>query len=317
MFAKAKQLNIFERSKISYAEIDKELKVELAVLGGLDIFTNAHVLGVANNTSKICEAMGFDHALSKQCILGAYMHDVGKIKIPSNILQKNGKLTDEEFEIMKLHTVYGYEICMSYEQFKYLAPIARYHHENLDGSGYPDHLTDDEIPEEAKLIKIADIWDALTQRRQYKEGFKPSKAADILLGDIKKGKTGSKYLYYLLLCVIDEYEDKNKGNIKELKETQDHLVDLKDLDKIYKQIYDRGYSESLAKKLKKYELPAGYDLSTNTNLLAKTNKKIEKLIQVIKDTQDEIVTLKKQCKEAKSLITRKEEWNVSLFGRKI
>ena len=316
MFAKANKLNIFERSKISYAEIDKELKVELSVLGGLDIFTNAHVLGVANNTSKICEAMGFDHELSKQCILGAYMHDVGKIKIPSNILQKNGPLTDEEYEIMKMHTIYGYEICMRYEQFKYLAPIARGHHENLDGSGYPDGLKDDEILEEAKLIKIADIWDALTQRRQYKEGFKPSKAADIILSDVKKGKTGSKYLYFLLLAIIDELESENKGNIEEYNEAKEHLEILQDLDKIYKQIYDRGYSESLAKKLKKYELAPGYDLSINTNLMSKTNQKIEKLTQVIKETKEEIETLKMQCKEAKKLIKSKE-WNVRLFGKKI
>ena len=317
MFAKANKFNIFERSKISIAEIDKELKVELSVLGGLDIFTNAHVVGVANNTSKICEAMGLGHELSKKCILGAYMHDVGKIKIPSNILQKTSKLTAEEYEIMKMHTVYGYEICMRYDQFRYLAPIARYHHENLDGSGYPDGLTNEQIPEEAKLIKIADIWDALTQRRQYKDGFKPSLAADIIIGDVKKGKTGSKYLYYLLLCIIDEFIVKNKGNIKELQEAKEHLVDLKDLDKIYKKIYDSGYSEALAKKLQKYELPAGYDLSANTNLLTKTNQKIETLTRVIKETHDEINMLKKRCKEAKKLINPKEEWNVKLFGKRI
>ena len=245
------------------------------------------------------------------------MHDIGKIKVPSYILQKNSSRTDEEFETMKMHTVYGYEICMKYEQFSYLAPIARYHHENLDGSGYPDGLKDKQIPEEAKLIKIADIWDALTQRRQYKEAFKPSKAAEIMLNDVKKGKTGSKYLYFLLLCVTDEYMVKNKGNIKELREAKEHLVDLKDLDKIYKKIYDRGYSDSLAKKLKKYELPSGYDLSANTNLLTKTNQKIETLTKLIKETNEEISTLKKRSREAKRLIKFREEWNVKLFGKRV
>ena len=113
----------------------------------MDIFTNAHVVGVANNTQKICDAMDLDYETTKHCILAAYMHDVGKIKIPSSTLQKNGPLTDEEYEIMKMHTVYGYEICQRYEQFSYLAPIARYHHENLDGSGYPDGLKDEEIPD--------------------------------------------------------------------------------------------------------------------------------------------------------------------------
>ena len=171
MFNKLKKINVLDRKTVNYAELDKELKVELAVLGGLDIFTNAHVVGVANNTQKICDALDLDYEITKHCILAAYLHDVGKIKIPSYVLQKNGPLNDEEYEIMKKHTIYGYEIVMRYSQFRYLAPVVRGHHENLDGSGYPDGLKDKQITEEAKLIKIADIWDALTQRRQYKESL--------------------------------------------------------------------------------------------------------------------------------------------------
>ena len=316
MLKKPRKVNILEKREINYAELDKELKVELAILGGLDIFTNAHVVGVAQNTQKICDALDLDYKTTKHCILAAYMHDIGKIKVPSEILQKPGKLTDEEFQIIKMHTVYGYEIVMRYDQFKYLAPVVRGHHENLDGSGYPDGLKDEQITEEAKLIKVADVWDALTKRRQYKEGFKSSKAAEIMLDDVKKGKMGSKYLYYLLCVVIDELIIKNNGDMKELKKAKEDLITLKDLDVLYKQIYDRGYKTKYANKLKRYELSPGYDMTTNTNLLTRTNAKIENLEKIIKENKSELSKLRKECKEARRRIKFKER-RTYLFGKRV
>lgn len=315
MFRKRKKLDVLNRNKISMAELDKELKVELAVLGGLDIFTDAHVVGVANYTQKICESIGFKYETTKKCMLAAYLHDVGKIKIPSYVLQKQGKLTDEEYEIMKMHTIYGYEIVMRYDRFKYLAPIVRGHHENLDGSGYPDGLKKNQISEETKLIKIADLFDALTQRRQYKEGFKASKAAEIILEGVKEGKTGSKYLYYLLLELIYEYKEKNKGNKRELYNLKQDIETLKDLDSIYKKIYDNGYNNTLARKLNKYNLSPGYDMTTNANLLSRSLQKKEILEGVVDDTENEIKLLKKRSREAKRLIKFGEHKTI-LFGKR-
>ena len=316
MFGRIKKINVLDRKRINYTEIDKELKVELAILGGLDIFTNAHVLGVANNTQKICDTMDLDYEITKQLMLSAYLHDVGKIMIPSAILQKQGKLTDEEYEIMKMHTVYGYDIVMRYDQFRYLAPIVRGHHENLDGSGYPDGLKEDQISEETKVIKVADIWDALTAKRQYKEGFKPSKAADIMLGDVKKGKTGAKYLFFLLTAVVQEIQKRYEGNLAEFTKAQHDIETLKELDAIYKQIYDQGYTPALAKKLDRYELSPGYDMTQNSNLLSRNLAKSESLGKKIEEDKEELLTLQKQLKEAKSLI-KKKEWNVKLFGKDV
>lgn len=306
-----KKINILDRKKINYSELDNELKVEIAVLGGLDIFTNAHVQGVVNTTTKICEAMDLDYEKTKKCVLCAYLHDVGKIRVPSEILQKNGKLTDEEYEIMKLHTVYGYEICMRYEQFKNLAPIVRAHHENIDGSGYPDGLVESLIPEEAKLIKIADVYDALTQKRQYKDGFKPSIAIQMMIEDIQKGKTGAKYLYYLATYLTDEYSKKVEELENAILLVKDNIETLKDLEAIYKQIYDQGYSNRTAKKLSKYNLPAGYDMSTNANLLVVNKQKLERLNVDLSDKTTERDTLKRQTKQLYRLI-RNKEWNTTL-----
>lgn len=306
-----KKINILDRKKINYSELDEDLKVEIAVLGGLDIFTDAHVQGVVNTTTKICEAMDLNYEKTKRCILCAYLHDIGKIHIPSEILQKNGKLTEEEYEVMKRHTIYGYEMCMRYEQFRDLAPIVRAHHENIDGSGYPDGLVESLIPEEAKLIKIADVYDALTQRRQYKDGFLPSKAIQIMLEDVQKGKTGAKYLYYLLLYLVDEFQKKVEEDEKAIVLINDNLETLKDLESIYKQIYDQGYSNRLARKLAKYNLPAGYDMSANANLLVVNKQKLERITESLEKKKEEYELLKKQCKQAYRLV-RNKEWNSSL-----
>lgn len=303
-----KKINILDRKKINYSELDRELKVEIAILGGLDIFTNAHVQGVVNNTTKICEAMDLDYKTTKKCILCAYLHDIGKVHIPAAILQKNGKLTEEEYEIMKKHTVYGYEMCMRYEQFRELAPIVRAHHENIDGSGYPDGLVESLIPEEAKLIKVADVYDALTQKRQYKDGFKPSYAIQLMIEDVQKGKTGAKYIYYLVTYLIDELQKKIDDIEKGILLVQDNLETLKDLEAIYKQIYDEGYSNRLAKKLAKYNLAPGYDMSANANLLVANQQKLEKMTAEVEEKKTERETLKRQCKQLHRLV-RNKEWN--------
>jgi len=303
-----KKINILDRKKINYSELDDELKVEIAVLGGLDIFTDAHVQGVVNTTTKICEAIGLDYEKTKKCILCAYLHDIGKVHIPSNVLQKNGKLTEEEYEIMKKHTVFGYEMCMRYDQFKDLAPIVRAHHENIDGSGYPDGLMESLIPEEAKLIKIADVYDALTQKRQYKDGFKASVAIKIMIEDVQKGKTGAKYLYYLTSYLTDEISKKIEEVEQGILLVKDNLETLKDLEVIYKQIYDQGYSNKLARKLSRYNLAAGYDMSANANLLVVNKQKLERLTADLEEKKTERDTLKRQTKQLYRLV-RNKEWN--------
>ncbi|HIV13918.1 MAG: response regulator [Clostridiales bacterium] len=118
--------------------------------------------------------------------LAAIMHDVGKISISDAILNKPGKLTSEEFEIMKTHTVKGSEILELIPQYKekdlyhYAYEICRYHHERWDGKGYPDHLKGDEIPIWAQVVSIADVVDALTNKRVYKPAIPFDEAAAMI-----------------------------------------------------------------------------------------------------------------------------------------
>lgn len=294
-----KPLDILGSTRINEAELSNEISLEISVLKGLDIFTDAHVQGVAKMTTAMCQKMGMPYEELKKCVLAAYLHDVGKIKVPPEILQKTSRLTDEEFEIMKKHTIYGYEICMEYKNFKDLAPIVRAHHENMDGTGYPDGLKGDEIPKEAQIIKVADVYDALTQKRQYKDGYKISDALKMMVQDVKNKKMSGEYLVYLLMVVYDEVTEERNTHEKNVMQYRNNLEILHELEGIYKQIYDQGLTKKLERKLKRFELAPGYDMSTNANLLIIKQRALEKEIEKMKlyeSEQEEIQKLIKQLR---------------------
>jgi putative two-component system response regulator len=121
-------------------------------------------------------------------VTAAVLHDVGKISIPDNILNKPGRLTKEEFEIMKLHTVKGCEILeqipnvMDENTYKYSYDICRHHHERFDGRGYPDGLSGDDISIWAQVVAVADVYDALTSPRVYKAAFDHDTAVKMIFG---------------------------------------------------------------------------------------------------------------------------------------
>ncbi|MDE7008919.1 MAG: HD domain-containing protein, partial [Lachnospiraceae bacterium] len=116
------------------------------------------------------------------------LHDIGKIAIPDNIILKPGKLTDDEFELIKSHTTKGAEIILHSVRlndkaiFDYAYDIARHHHEKYDGKGYPDGLKGDEISIAAQLVSLADVYDALVSKRVYKAAYEPDKAYQMIMG---------------------------------------------------------------------------------------------------------------------------------------
>ena len=149
-------------------------------------------------------------------ITAAALHDIGKIGIDEKILNKPGKLTDEEFEIMKKHTVLGAEMLEGLTEYKNeklvktAIEICRWHHERYDGTGYPDGLSGDEIPISAQVVALADVYDALTSKRVYKKAFAPKEAVQMILN----GECG-KFNPLLLDCLTDisgEIEREMKNN---------------------------------------------------------------------------------------------------------
>jgi len=118
---------------------------------------------------------------------GGYMHDIGKVGIPDSILFKPGKLTPQEWEVMRTHTTRGVEICRHLKSLAPVVPVIRHHHERWDGSGYPDGLVGEQIPLLARLLQIGDIYDALTSSRPYKEAVSPAKALRIIREETARG----------------------------------------------------------------------------------------------------------------------------------
>jgi HD-GYP domain-containing protein (c-di-GMP phosphodiesterase class II) len=120
--------------------------------------------------------------LSSQELLAAgVLHDIGKIRIPQEILYKPGKLTEEEFKVMKMHPIFSAMMLYPVYPLRHLCPVVRGHHEKWDGKGYPDGLSGESIPVAARIIAIADVFDALISDRPYKKGMKWEKAKKIMV----------------------------------------------------------------------------------------------------------------------------------------
>ena len=141
-----------------------------------DTYTYGHSGRVAGYAIAIATAFGLAESDLTAIRVGAYLHDVGKIRVPHEILNKPGELTVEEFAIIKMHPIYGVELLASVDFPWDVKPIVRSHHEKVDGSGYPDGLRGNEIPLTAQIIGIADVYDALTTARSYRAALSRERA---------------------------------------------------------------------------------------------------------------------------------------------
>lgn len=133
-----------------------------------DTYTFGHCERVAEHAVAVAQAMSLGLDVQNTVRLGAYLHDVGKMRVPHEILNKAERLTPEEFAVMKQHPIYGLELLAAIDFPWDIKPIIRSHHERFDGTGYPDQLKGDEIPVTAQIVCIADVYDALTTTRSYR-----------------------------------------------------------------------------------------------------------------------------------------------------
>ena len=145
-----------------------------------DKYTNGHSSRVARYTSMLAKEMGCDDETTEKYYRIALLHDIGKIGVPAEVLNKPGKLTDEEFEIIKSHTSQGYEALKEISIMPELATGAQAHHERPDGRGYPNHLKGDEIPKVAQIIAVADCFDAMYSNRPYRSRMNFDKVVSII-----------------------------------------------------------------------------------------------------------------------------------------
>ena len=167
------------------AQVNRELfigsmRAFVAAIDAKDPYTRGHSERVAAYSRVITKHLGLPESEQHRIWVGALLHDVGKIGIEDKILTKGGVLTDEEYEQMKLHPVIGAEIMSRIEQLKAMIPAIRWHHEAWDGSGYPDGLEGEKIPLSARIVGIADTFDAITTNRPYQKAYESAFAVETI-----------------------------------------------------------------------------------------------------------------------------------------
>jgi putative nucleotidyltransferase with HDIG domain len=150
-----------------------------------DSYTFGHCERVAQRALSVARGLDLDETAQTTIRLGAYLHDLGKVRVPHEILNKPGPLTREEFEIVQMHPVWGLELLAAVEFPWDLKPIIRWHHERYDGTGYPDRLRGDEIPVAAQIVGIVDVYDALTTARSYR----PAMSHEAAMAEIERHRS--------------------------------------------------------------------------------------------------------------------------------
>ena len=170
-----------------------------------DTYTNGHSGRVATYAREIAHRYGYSAKREKNIYMMGLLHDIGKIGIPDAIINKPAKLTDEEYNTIKMHTVLGAKILKNIVEMPLLVTGARYHHERYDGHGYPDGLAKEDIPEEARIIAVADAYDAMSSRRSYRGIM----SQDAVRAEIVKGKSTQFDPVFadIMLKMIDEDKD--------------------------------------------------------------------------------------------------------------
>jgi len=170
----------FAKIERSFPEAISDL---IAVIEQKDPYLRGHMRRVGELTVRIAEAMDLPAETARAASHAALLHDIGKLGLPEPILHKSCNLSPDEFDILKTHPERGYRMVIQAPALQPAAPAVRWHHERLDGSGYPDRIRESAIPIGARIVAVADVWDALTSDRVYRRAVSPAAAREILLAE--------------------------------------------------------------------------------------------------------------------------------------
>ena len=236
-------------------DLDGPLFENLQVMNKLDDITKRHCINVSNLTLRICQYMHCNEDFSKHCMIAGYLHDVGKLYIPDEILFKDGILTKSEYEIMKTHTTLGYNYCEENEFLKEFSEGPLYHHEALNGTGYPNGVKKDNIPFSAQIIRVADEYDALVTKRHYKTHVNISDTLKKIAENIDPTKEA------IALDYLKENQTEGKVNAKAFKALLKAVSD----DILFEISSIMNYNEFLEESIKRFEAIQKYDYQRKTS----------------------------------------------------
>jgi diguanylate cyclase (GGDEF)-like protein len=214
----------------------EEIKHLIYAIEIRDAYTQGHSEHVAVYAKEFASFLGLDKKKCEELYIAGLLHDIGKIGIPDNILLKPGRLEKDEFDIIKLHSVISGKIVKMLPEYSHLAEIVKHHHENYDGSGYPDGLKGEEIPFGARVLSLADVFDALTTGRVYRAPLSLEEALSIM-DSMQKHNKFDPNLYPKFIEFVKKFGIYNRGKeknveFKELEEKRNIFFYIDDLTKL-------------------------------------------------------------------------------------
>ena len=204
-----------EQQQKEHALFEQTAEALASAIDAKDPYTHGHSARVAIYSTQIAREAGKSEEECEKVYFAALLHDVGKIGVPSAVINKPGRLTDEEFALIKLHPVLGNQILSSIQQSPYLSIGAHFHHERYDGRGYPDGLKGEDIPDIARIIAVADSYDAMTSKRSYRDPIPQQTVREELVKGI--GTQFDPYYAKIMIHLVDldmEYtmRDREEGS---------------------------------------------------------------------------------------------------------
>ena len=254
------EFDFYDKTSLKSYNLDKTMRYQLDMLERLDPITRKHSENVANLSCRICEYLRCSTRFTIHCTIAAFLHDIGKLFIPPEILNKPTKLTDEEYEIMKTHTTLGYEMCMKDLKLRPYALGPLDHHEALNGTGYPNGITKKDIPFYAQIIRVADEYDAIVTKRQYTTHINISETLKELIKDTRPDPK------FLALDELSRKEKLGKISGKVLKKLFKVVID----DTLYEISCVYDYVDYLKDQIKRLELIEKYDIKLKSSNKEKT-----------------------------------------------
>ncbi len=294
---KQEKFDFYSPINLKSYNLDQIMRYQLDVLERLDPFTRRHSENVANLTCRICEYLRCKQSFTVHCTIGGYLHDVGKMFIPLEILNKPTRLTPEEYEVMKTHTTLGYQMCMKDPKLRPYALAALDHHEALDGSGYPSGLTKKDIPYEAQIIRVADEYDALVTKRQYKTHVNISETLKELIKDAQPDPK------FIALDQLAEKEKSGKISGVILKKLFKVVID----DTLYEISCVMDYVEYLKQQIKRLELIQSYQKKADSTNKQKTKDYYQEGMRLLFQDGETFANYNNVLEEYKQALRTREE----------
>ena len=304
--------DFYDKTSLKSYNLDKNMQYQLNILGSLDVFTRTHSENVASIVCRICKYLHCSAGFTEYCTICAYLHDIGKQFIPASILQKKSALTNEEFEVMKTHTTIGYEICMNDPKLRPYSAGPIYHHESLNGTGYPNALVKKDIPYEGQIIRVADEFDALVNKRQYKSHIgvvdtlkflisecypmKDSDSTNVVVKDPSVGKVNPIIVKALIKVIIDDTEYEISCIMDYLKDLKKDIKRLKEIEK-----YDKKRLASKDEKKQNYYLEGMKSLLVNVETVDNYDEVLASYTSILKNKTEQIDRLFEEIKFIKNL----------------